>query len=259
MSPFFFRTVNTNKVQASNIVKYLERKGIKRVYLLHGMKTFALTFKDELIKQCKDRQITVHSDGLSNSDLNPKSVLKKIKSYDSQLLILSPDGFVNKKDPENVHQIITNNAGAIPIIGNEVVNEPWLIEQVRQQPELGKNLTISLPWHKITDPNNPSSQSLNYSPDWWQDKNGEVSTRTVLTYDATNVLVEAIDMAVERQLLDDDLKIRKEISKIIPTREFAGITGKITFANSERQEEMQGLVQAKFDDRGKFQGFEKPE
>ncbi len=259
MSPFFFRTVNANNVQVSNIVQYLERKKIKRLYLLHGMKTFALTFKNELVRQCKDRQIVVHSDGLSDSDLNPKSVLKKIKSHDSQLLILSPDGFVNKKDSENVHQIIINNAGVVPIIGNEVVNEPWLIDQVRQQPELGRNLTISLAWHKATDVNNLAPQSLNFIPDWWQDKNGQISTRTVLTYDATNVLIEAINMAVERQLLDDDLKIRKEIVKIIPTREFAGITGKITFNNSERQEQMQGLVHPRFDDRGKFQGFEKPE
>ena len=190
--------------------------------------------------------------------MSPSNVIRNFKLHQSQILILCPDALIDPEDRENMKQIISINAGRIPIIGNEVVNEPWLFDQIEQEPDLGKNLILSLTWNENIDRVNLSPSAYHQIPKWWRDKNKLIPHRTVLTFDATNVLIKAIDLAIKSKITKDEY-IKKNLPEMIrqvTSNGMEGITGKITFKGSDRVENLRGFSKPKFDRNGKLTGYE---
>lgn len=252
---FFFRTVNENSNQVRQIIEYCQQRNIKKVELLHGIRNFSSTFKENLSHQAQQNDIEINLRQLTNRKLNASKVLKDLKNNRSQLIVLAPDAFIDRVDQENVRQLIVTNAGKIPIIGNEVVHEPWLFTQIEQQPELGENLMFTFTWNKAVNRTNISPEIYSRSPKWWSDGNRQISHRTVLTYDAANVLIDSIDL-VNTDL--PDLNIRAMLPRFIRRTNYTGITGKISFNGSNRNENLSGLVQPQFDQSGKLIKFTPP-
>jgi ABC-type branched-subunit amino acid transport system substrate-binding protein len=260
--PFFFRTVSANNIQVDNVINFLRKKRIDKVELLHGKRAFSISFKEDLLAKANKYNIRVNSSELTNPILSPSKVIKNFNVHQSQILILCPDALmIDLADGENMKQIISINAGKIPIIGNELVNEPWLFEQIEQEPNLGKNLILSLTWNENVDRVHLSPSAYHEIPEWWRDKNKLIPHRTVLTFDATNVLIKAIDRAIKSQKTEDkDIKNNlSEMIRQVTNNGMEGITGKITFKGSDRVEKLQGLVQPVFNDRGQLKGYKTPQ
>jgi branched-chain amino acid transport system substrate-binding protein len=258
-TPYFFRTVNSNNIQVEHTINYLLKQKINKVELLRGNRAFSKTFAKSMQERANN-MIKIHEIQIANIHLNPqKDVLQQAKQNGSQALILVPDAFItNDKDSENVRQIIINNNGNMPIVGNEVVNDPWLIDTMEKQPEIARNLTLSLTWDASVDRTHISSAFIT-APKWWDDSSHQISHRTVLTYDATQVLIAAIDQGVKKGLKNSDIK--ENLPQIIRQLNLTGMTGSITFSNnsSDRQEQLNGFVRPKMGANGKFQGYEKAE
>jgi ABC-type branched-subunit amino acid transport system substrate-binding protein len=256
--PSFFRTVSGNNSQVDSIIKFLRKKRINKVEFLHGIRPFSSSFKKDLLDKAKNHNIKVNSYKLTNSRLSPSNVIRNFKLHQSQILILCPDALIDPEDRENMKQIISINAGRIPIIGNEVVNEPWLFDQIEQEPNLGKNLILSLTWNENIDRVNFSPSAYHEIPEWWRDKNKLIPHRTVLTFDATNVLIKAIDLAIKNKLSDDEIKTKlPNMIRQVTTNGMEGITGKITFKGGDRVENLKGLSQPIFN-QGKLTGYRSP-
>jgi branched-chain amino acid transport system substrate-binding protein len=254
---FFVRTVSSNYVQASSVVEILKRKQISEVELIHGTRIYATTFTNNLIAIAKENNIHVHPSILTSEKLNAHTVMNNVDRHKSKVIILAPDAFIDAADRDNMRQIITKNAGKIPIIGNEVVNEPWLFDQIEQQPELGQNLMFVFAWNSVVDRQHFSPEIYAKAPKWWQDRHQKISHRTVLMYDAANVLIESIDFGVKANMNDRDLKAR--LPDFIRSMHHKGMTGEINFNGSDRKEDLQGLVRPTFDEKGKLTGFQAPE
>ncbi len=252
----FIRTVNSNDVQADSIIEFLKHEKIKKIEMLHGTKIYSTTFAEKIKTKAENAGILFASAPLTKDSLSTIEVFRGINNRKSQVIILIPDAFTNRQDRENAHQIIIQNAGKTSIIGNEIVNEPWLYDQIKQTPELGKNLMFTLPWNDAVDKKNISLEKYNRAPQWWQNKNGQISHRTVLTYDAANVLIKSIDLAVKQEV--SNLDIRAKLPTLIREVKHVGITGEITFDGNDRHESLQGLVQPVFDPSGKFVEFKAP-
>ncbi len=256
--PFFFRTVSTNNIQVDSIINFLRKKRINEVELLHGIRAFSKSFKQDLLAKAKKYNIRVNSAELTSSRLSPSKVIRNFDLHQSQILILCPDALIDPADRENMKQIISINAGRIPIIGNEVVNEPWLFEQIEQEPDLGKNLILSLTWNEDIDRVHFSQSAYHEIPKWWRDKNKLIPHRTILTFDASNILINAIDRAIRNKITkDEDIKNNlPEMIRQVTNNGMEGITGKITFKGSNRVENLRGLSKPKFDRHGKLTGYE---
>jgi branched-chain amino acid transport system substrate-binding protein len=260
--PFFFRTVSATNAQTDNIVNFLIKKNISKVEFLHGKRTFATSFKDDLMNKAKRYNIHVNSSYLTSKILNPRNVLDTLKLNKSQVLILCPDAFIDPEDRDNMHLLITLNAGKIPIIGNEVVYEPWLLAQIEKQPELGRKLTFSFTWSEFVDQAHFSRSAYSKIPIWWKDKNDLISHQTILNYDAATVLIQAVDRAIVKEKIPNNqirFELPKLIRKVTTNKGIEGITGKITFKGSDRAENLNGLVQPIFNDKGELKGFKAPQ
>jgi branched-chain amino acid transport system substrate-binding protein len=253
---FFVRTVSSNYVQANSLIEFLKRKQISEVELIHGTRIYATTFTKNLIEIAAKNNIHVNSSILTSEKLNAHTVMNNLERHKSKVLILAPDAFIDAADRDNMRQIITKNAGKIPIIGNEVVNEPWLFDQIEQQPELGQNLMFVFAWNSVVDRQHFSPEIYNKAPKWWQDRHQKISHRTVLMYDATKVLIESIDFGVKANMSDRDIKAK--LPDLIRNIHHNGMTGAINFNGSDRKENLQGLVRPVFDVGGKLTGFQAP-
>ena len=264
-NPYFLRTANSNDIQVKHLIKHLLDHQISRIELLHGTKPFSLTFMQGMERQAMGR-IVINKLDISKRDLNIRNqVFRLARDHNSQALVLIPDAFVKgDRDHANIRQILANNPENIPIIGNEVVNSPWLIDQIEQDKEIAKNLSLTLTWDQSVDRNKISSSFIN-APKWMRDKSNHISHRVALTYDATKVLLAAIDLGVNQGKNDSEIKqdlpmlVRKLQEKEETT--VIGMTGKITFQKdkSDRAEELDGFVQPKIGADGKFQGFKPPD
>jgi branched-chain amino acid transport system substrate-binding protein len=253
---FFVRTVSSNYIQADSVIKFLKRKKITEVELIHGTRIYATTFTKNLIEIANKNNIHVNPSVLTSAKLNAHTVMNNLDRHRSKVLILAPDAFIDAADRDNMRQIITKNAGKIPIIGNEVVNEPWLFDQIEQQSELGQNLMFVFAWNSVVDRQHFSPEIYSKAPKWWQDRYQKISHRTVLMYDAANVLIESIDWGVKAKMNDEDIKAR--LPDFIRSIHHTGITGEINFNGSDRKEDLQGLVRPKFDGQGRLTGFQAP-
>jgi branched-chain amino acid transport system substrate-binding protein len=255
---FFLRVVSANDIQATQIITFLKRNTITDVELLHGTKTYAMTFKEALER--KAGNIRIHPVPLTDEKLNASDLFKNLKANKSKIIILLPDALIDSIDRENVHLILQENTHPefqLPIIGNELVNEPWVYDQILKQKELGQNLIFTFPWNCNIDKEH-CSEIYNLSPEWWRDDNQQISHRTVLTYDATNVLIDAIDLGITARMSDRD--IRSQLPGIIRKTTHNGMTGTITFKenSNNRTEDLQGLAQPQFDKERKLIGFKVP-
>jgi ABC-type branched-subunit amino acid transport system substrate-binding protein len=148
------------------------------------------------------------------------------------------------------------------VIGNETINEPWLLESLRNAPDLANlqgKLFFSLAWNKDVDRQNISRSIWLENAErfeLWEDYFGQIAGRTALNYDATNILLQAIDLArIDGITITDPRKIREslpaKIRKVIDaanrTEKAPWLTGKITFDKwGNREQKLYGLVEPHF-------------
>ena len=242
---YFFRVCSNNQISGKQIANYLRIHKYKNIVLFRTPgKTFSDSMTAALKANIKGVNIVKEFDFKGKGDI--ADYLKQAKISGAQAIVLIPDAYTSQ-DPERYRllSLIKANNGSLPIIGNEVVKDQTLFNFTKQQLQ---KLTISLPWH----PSSYQNDTIN-TPNFWG-KKSQLDHRIAMTYDATQVLITALDR------LPIDLEItesRRELQKIIsnPTFDIAGITGQISFTGSDRSQPMNSLVQPQCD-ATKCSGFE---
>ena len=242
---YFFRVCSNNQISGKQIANYLRIHKYKNIVLFRTPgKTFSDSMTAALKANIKGVNIVKEFDFKGKGDI--ADYLKQAKISGAQAIVLIPDAYTSQ-DPERYRllSLIKANNGSLPIIGNEVVKDQTLFNFTKQQLQ---KLTISLPWH----PSSYQNDTIN-TPNFWG-KKSQLDHRIAMTYDATQVLITALDR------LPSNLEItesRRELQKIIsnPTFDIAGITGQISFTGSDRAQPMNSLVQPQCD-ATKCSGFE---
>jgi ABC-type branched-subunit amino acid transport system substrate-binding protein len=253
--PYFFRTPSTNKVQAQKIIDFLKAKGIARVSLYHGEKIFSKTLKENLIDKGSGIKFVSHD--TSSQTYSSEEIRNALSLDNSQAIVLCPDAFSDPDDRKNSQEMIRMLLGKkieIPLIGNEAVNEPWLMKEIEGKSDgeienLNKNLFFSLSWNNTVDKTNISQQLWDKTPVWWRDKYGQVYSRTALAYDATNIVLKAIDRSLENGMTDDRQireKLPEAIREVTNDPQAEWLTGRITFNGSDRVQQLNGFVKPIF-------------
>jgi branched-chain amino acid transport system substrate-binding protein len=245
LNTYFFRVCSTNQIAGKQIANYLKNHTYNKIVLFH---TPGRIFSDSMTAALKAniQGIDIVKEFNFEGKGNPADYLEQAKISGAQAIVLIPDAYTSQ-DPERdrLLSIVKANDGKLPIIGNEVVKDQTLFNYPKQQLQ---KLVISLPWH-------PSSYQNNIinTPNYWGAK-AQLDHRIAMTYDATQVLITALD----RLPLNLEItKSRQELQKIIsnPTFDIGGITGQIGFTGSDRSQTINSLVQPQCD-ATKCSGFE---
>ncbi|MCY7338292.1 MAG: ABC transporter substrate-binding protein, partial [Chamaesiphon sp.] len=242
---YFFRVCSNNQISGKQIANYLKNHKYNKIVLF---RTPGKTFSDSMTAALKAniQGIDIVKEFNFEGKGDPADYLKQARIAGAQAIVLIPDAYTSQ-DPERERllSILKANNGNLPIIGNEVVKDQTLFNYSKQQLQ---KLVISLPWH-------PSSYQNNIIniPNFWGAK-AQLDHRIAMTYDATQVLITALD----RLPIDLEItKSRQELQKIIsnPTFDIGGITGQISFTGSDRSQTINSLVQPQCD-ATKCSGFE---
>jgi ABC-type branched-subunit amino acid transport system substrate-binding protein len=232
---FFFRVCSSNEVSGKQIADYLKSHKYTKIALFH---TSGRTFSDSMTKVLKAniqgvnivKEFNFEDKGTASNNL------QAAKQAGAQVVVLIPDAYTSEA-PERTRllSIVRENNGDLPIVGNEIVKDQTLFNFSSQQL---KKLVISLPWHSSSYQNNTITL-----PDFWGDK-AQLDHRIAMTYDATQVAIEALDLVpLDRDISD----VRQQVQKILkdPSFNINGITGEISFKGSDRSQSINSLVQPK--------------
>ncbi len=242
---FFFRVCANNKISGKAIAMYLKSRKYTKIALFH---TTGKKFSDSMTAALKEniQGMAIVEESNFEPTGDAIDVLAKSKQAGAQVIVLIPDAYTSQApERDRLLSLIAANNGDLPIIGNEVVNDQTLFSRFNER-ELQK-LVISLPWHSSSFQNN----TIKVPPFWG--KKDRLDHRIAMTYDAAQVLIQALDrIPTDRTTID----ARAEIQKIISVSSFttSGITGEVNFLGSERAQSINSLVQPKCSS-GKCAGF----
>jgi ABC-type branched-subunit amino acid transport system substrate-binding protein len=242
---FFYRACSDNRTSGKQIANYLRANKYTKIALFY---TSGKTFSESMTRALKSnlQEISIVKESNFEGRGSASDAIKEAKQAGAQAIVLIPDAYTDET-PERTRliSIIRANNGGLPIIGNEVVKDQTLFSFSRQ--ELQK-LVISLPWHSSSYQNNTIAV-----PAFWGNK-AQLDHRIAMTYDATQVVIKALDILPMNQNTIDG---RKQIQKILsdPTFRINGITGEISFTGSDRSQPINSLVQPKCD-ATKCSGFQ---
>ncbi|MEM1169983.1 MAG: ABC transporter substrate-binding protein [Cyanobacteria bacterium P01_H01_bin.35] len=213
---FFFRSTTNNYVSTDVAIDALmsDRVNQRRVAVFYNP---ASPYSSDYKKRFKEKFLErggeiVDSFDISRPNFDVQSAIQRIRNSGELGIVLMPDGQVTDA-LFNALEIIKENGGQNWIVGNWSVYTPKTLNIA--QPQLVEKLIVTVPWHPLS---NPSSYFSQTSEQLW---GGPVSSRTVLSYDAAQVLIEGI-----RQK-----PTRLGIQNILADQSFSldGVTGKIKF------------------------------
>ena len=180
---FFFRTVPSDRFTAQALAQYLiQQANQQNVAVFYNRRS---RYSQSLLKEFSSRFEAsggkIVDDSLATA-LPGKAIDKAVKKG-AKVLALFPNtqrGIWNQ-----TLKLINANECKYPMIGGDTLYNPELLDAVGKK--AAQCLILAVPWHRMDSPNKEFPQA---AEKLWA---GPVSWRTALTYDATQVLIKAIE------------------------------------------------------------------
>jgi len=229
---FFFRTVPSDTSTAQVLASYLinQYSGLPKVAIFNNPNSaYSESIRNQFTNTFSAVGGTVFKDNddkfdFSRTAFNASNALEVADRQEVNALALFPNSSTRA---EAIEVVKANGAYNFPIIAaDSVYNEDTLQFGAR---EAVNNLVIATPWISFNSPNPTfpkEAESL------W---GGSVSWRTALAYDATRVLITALESLPEQQ----ELNKRIAVQNALADENFSsyGATGEIHFlSNGDRKE-----------------------
>ena len=184
---YVFRTVSSDCFSANALVEHLiDRIQVKQAAVVYNSASSYSTSMRDVFKDSLDKKggtvVAEFNFGQPNFDI--VEVLAEMKQKDAQAIVLFPNssGINALETLDKTFLIAQINNQELPLLGGDSLYKPRTL-QLGQQNVV--DMVISVPWH--TD--NDDSEFLQTANKLW---GGGVNWRTVLTYDATIALAEAM-------------------------------------------------------------------
>lgn len=236
---FFFRTVPSDRVIAQALASYLSKQvNLQTAVVFYNpgskySKSLQHQFRESF---SKNGGKVVDELDLSTPLLNSGNAIHKVEKKGAQVIALFPNSqslILNK----TIKLIIANQCRYF-MVGGDTIYTPEILDVVGK--EVKNCLLIAVPWHQMHSPDPKFPQA---AEKLW---GGQVSWRTALAYDATRVLLTAL----EKSSAPSRLLLQQTLSN--PNFKAMGATGRISFqANGDRKEPPIQLVQVQLDQQGK--------
>lgn len=236
---FFFRTVPSDRTTAQALARYLSQQAEQPTaavfYNPRSKYSNSLQnqFRDSLRQEGGE---VVDEVDLSNPILNLRNAIENAGKQGANVLALFPNSqslILNK----TIRLIIANQCNYL-MVGGDAIYTPEILDVVGK--EASNCLVVAVPWHSMQSPDKEFPQT---TQSLW---GGTVSWRTALAYDATRVLITALETTPQ----PSRILLQQTLSN--PNFQAMGATGKIRFqGNGDRKNPQMQLVQVQLDKQGK--------
>ncbi|MEW6494436.1 MAG: bifunctional serine/threonine-protein kinase/ABC transporter substrate-binding protein [Cyanobacteriota bacterium] len=235
---FFFRTVPSDRITAQTLANYLSQQANQqKAAVFYNPRS---KYSNSLQKQFRDSLMQEGGQVVDEVDLsipifNLRNTIDNAGKQGAKVLALFPNSqslILNK----TIKLIIANQCNYL-MVGGDTVYTPEILDIVGK--EASNCLVVAVPWHTMHSPNKAFPQT---AQKLW---GGTVSWRTALAYDATRVLIAAL----EKTSQPSRTSVQKTLSN--PNFQVMGATGKIGFQeNGDRKNPQMQLVQVQLDNQG---------
>jgi branched-chain amino acid transport system substrate-binding protein len=239
-SPYFFRTVPSDKVAAQALTKYMfdAFKRQKAVVYFNSESSYSKSLKGELNTAITQEggQIVAEYD-LASSGLDFNATLVEAQQKGAEVILLAS----NTDSLDRALQIVRLNENRLPILGGDDVYSPKTLEITREK---GNNMVLAVPWHIQAS---TSQNFANRSRKLW---GGDVNWRTATAYDATQAMITALRQSAS----SSQTPKREDVQKALSGSGFtaSGASRPILFQRSGDRDVPVQLVQIT---KGKRSGF----
>lgn len=193
-SPYFFRTVPSDRVAASSLARYIQTRSesFKVVAFYNSDSNYSKSLYQEFINELGRSNVVLRDDpdcDLSKWSENPQDwpkvalgVLSRAKSNGANMIMLAPSsGHLDK-----AIEIAQENQGGLPILAGDDVYSP---DTINQGKDSVVGMIVAVAWD--IEVNSSNSSFPNRSTKIWGTSG--VNWRTITAYDAVMALMNAID------------------------------------------------------------------
>ena len=236
---FFFRTVPSDRVTAQILARYLSKQANQQsVAIFYNPRSqYSNSLQNQFRESLSKNGGTVVEElDLSTPIINTANALDKAGKQGAKVLALFPNSqslIINK-----TIKLIAANQCRYFMVGGDTIYTPEILDLVGK--EAINCLTVAVPWHSMQSPDRKFPQ---IAETLW---GGSVSWRTALSYDATRVLITALEKTSQpsRTVLQQFLSH--------PNFQATGATGRLQFQpNGDRKEPQIQLVRIQLNKQGK--------
>ncbi|MDY6803310.1 MAG: ABC transporter substrate-binding protein [Cyanobacteriota bacterium] len=229
---FFFRTVPSDAVTARALASYLQDRpgGLEKVATFYNPNSaYSESIQNQFINNLTAVGGTVltNNDGrfdFSRTSFNASAAVQLAKEREVNALAIFPNSFTRA---EAIEVVKANDEFNFPIVAGDSVYNEYTLKFGGA--EAANNLAIATPWISLNSPN-PTFPTE--AENLW---GGSVSWRTAFAYDATRVLITALESLPKQQ----ELTKRIAVKNALADENFSsyGATGEIHFlVNGDRKE-----------------------
>lgn len=233
---YFFRVATENNHDAEQIVKYWAKKHNNFAIFYSSEGVYSESMKDAFRKalgKSKNKVEEFKLDKIESDKINIDKVLAKADA----ILIFSDANTVDK-ELAGVANVINNNKGRLPIMGNPLLEGicGGAISKINSKPEVLTNVTfvssISVDDSRYIKDEQGRGIIAEMRKKW---KREWIGYKLINAYDAMQVILKAAENAENRE------DFHREISN--PKFSARGITPKISFDRSNRKEKMTSFIE----------------
>lgn len=191
---YVFRTVSSDCFTGNALVEYLTNNlKIKQAALLYNSASSYSTSMRDIFRsslEAKGGEIVAEFN-FSEPNFSIVDVLSQIKARDAKALVLFPNSSgINTLETLDKTLLITQmNQGKLPLLGSDSLYKPRTLQLGQANVE---NMVLAVPWRT----RNSSMDFSRTARELW---GNNVNWRTVLTYDATMAIAEAIRASPSRE------------------------------------------------------------
>jgi eukaryotic-like serine/threonine-protein kinase len=224
---YFFRVVSSTQISGEQLAKKWAAKPDKIALFYTPNKKFSESLRKAFSAHIPPTSIVKEFDLSSRN--NAEQEIAVAKAAGAKTIVIIPDAYTDANERDRVLSIIKATQGQLPILGASILKDAYLF---KVNPLYLKNLTIAIPIH-ASDRQYIDEARLNQMPNWWGTKS-QIHDRIINSYDGMQVLLAALDKSTNREA----------VRQTIATPDFTarGITGKISFNGSDRNEKIDSLV-----------------
>ncbi|NJO41646.1 MAG: ABC transporter substrate-binding protein [Cyanobacteria bacterium CRU_2_1] len=221
---YVFRTVPSDRFTAAALSRYMLNtlNMQKAAIYFNSQSDYSQSLKEELTTALNTEGGAAIEFDVSEANFNARTTLDQAKQQNVQVLILA----TNTPTLDQALQVIQENDRTLPLLGGDSLYNPGVLEDGKESAE---RMVVAVPWIILS---NPQTEFVQTSRRLW---GGDVSWRTAMSYDATEVLIEGLRRNPTRQGVQQALNT--------PGFSVAGATGTIEFLRSgDRNQPMQLVV-----------------
>lgn len=216
---YVFRTVSSDCFAGNALVEHLVNNiQVKQAAVLYNSASSYSTSMRDVFKSSLEKKggEIVAEFNFSQPSFDIVNVLEEIKNQGAKAIVLFPNssGMNALETLDKTFLLALVNKGELPLLGGDSLYKPRTL-QLGQQNVV--DMIISVPWHTTDTDSEFSTKAINL----W---GGSVNWRTVLTYDATMALAEAMKTnstraGIQQTLLTPEFSAKgaSEPIKFMPT------------------------------------------